>query len=174
VLPGDADEGLKDPVVVFGGSRWHMWVCSHPLDLAGEEDRMTTRYAVSPDGLAWSLRGTALAPRRGTWDARGTRVTSVSLRGDRVYAYYDGRASADANAEELTGTAAGTIAGRLEAGRGPFVGALAGSRSLRYMSVLAGPSGHRLYYETTRRDGAHDLRTEYVPRPLVASQSWKD
>ena len=49
---------------------------------------MTTAYATSEDGLAWAWRGTALAPRPGTWDARGARVTAVLPDGR---AYYDGR-----------------------------------------------------------------------------------
>jgi hypothetical protein len=32
---------------------------------------MTTAYATSDDGLTWDWRGTALAGRPGTWDARG-------------------------------------------------------------------------------------------------------
>jgi hypothetical protein len=79
-------------------------------------------------------------------------------------AYYDGRATKEENAEERTGVAVGAVPGSLVAEEGP-VGAWSDGRgSLRYVSVvpLAG-GGTRLYYETSRRDGAHDLRTEYVP-----------
>ncbi len=39
----------------------------------------------------------------------------------------------------------------------------AGQGSLRYLSAITLPGGGvRLFYETSRRDGAHDLRTEYV------------
>ena len=37
-----------------------MWVRCHPLDEAGHEDRMTTRYASSVDGLDWDYQGVAL------------------------------------------------------------------------------------------------------------------
>lgn len=171
ILPGTATEGLKDPVVMWDGAQWHMWVCVHPLDVAGEEDRMTTRYATSTDAIEWQLDGTALAPRPGAWDARGTRVSSVLWAGSRAYAYYDGRSSADENAEERTGTAVGTGLGRFQANGGPIAGATLSSGSLRYLSVVPHAGGHRLFYEATRRDGAHDLRTEYVPRPLSPSQS---
>ena len=43
---------------------------------------MTTEYATSSDGLAWTWHGTALSGTPGGWDARGTRVTAVaSARG---------------------------------------------------------------------------------------------
>jgi hypothetical protein len=39
-----------------------------------------------------------------------------------------------------------------------------GEGSLRYVSAVdTADGGIRLFYETSRRDGAHDLRTEYVP-----------
>ena len=165
VLPGDDREGLKDPVVLWDGLRWHMWVCAHPLDPVGEEDRMETRYATSDDGLVWSVGGVALARRPGEWDARGARVAAVHLDGDRTVAYYDGRATAAQNAEERTGLALGTSPDHLVAIGPPFPGTGFGTDSLRYLSLLAEPDGVRFYYETTRRDGSHDLRTEFVPRP---------
>ena len=49
VLPGDERTGVKDPVVRLENGRWRAWVCCHPLDEAGEEDRMTTALASSDD-----------------------------------------------------------------------------------------------------------------------------
>ena len=31
-----------------------MWVCCHPLTQPGHEDRMSTAYATSRDGLVWT------------------------------------------------------------------------------------------------------------------------
>jgi hypothetical protein len=52
VFAGDAETGVKDPVVRHDGSGWRAWICCHPLDEPGEEDRMTTAFATSDDGLA--------------------------------------------------------------------------------------------------------------------------
>jgi hypothetical protein len=164
VLPGDDLVGVKDPVVKNDGDRWHIWLCCHPLDLPDDTDRMYTRYGTSTDGLHWDLRGVALAGRPGSWDQRGTRVAEVVHREGRWLAYYDGRADKEENAEERTGFAVGGDPGVLVAEDG-CVGAWPdGQGSLRYVSLVRLPDGGaRLYYETSRRDGAHDLRTEYVP-----------
>jgi hypothetical protein len=172
VLPGDARTAVKDPVIRFAIDGWHAWICCHPLDEPGEEDRMLTRYATSPDGIAWTWHGDALTPRAGEWDARGARVTAV-LDGA---AYYDGRASKEENFRERTGVAAGGA--RLRAGDdGPVA-------DVRYVDAVREPGGGlRLFYEAPRADGAHELRSEAVqvtpaapvqassPSPIAGSPS---
>jgi len=165
VLPGDeAAMAVKDPVVRLLAGRWHLWLCCHPLDLPDDTDRMHTDYGTSADGLHWDMHGTALAGLAGRWDQRGARVADVVADDGRWLAYYDGRASKEENAEERTGTAVGSSPGLLVADDGVTGAGPDGDWSLRYASVVPLPDGGmRLYYETRRLDGAHDLRTEYVP-----------
>jgi hypothetical protein len=116
---------------------------------------MTTAYASSRDGLAWEWRGTALAGRPGTWDARGARVTAVLPDGR---ATYDGRATREENFSERTGLArlAGPDGALVPEGDGPAV-------DVRYLEVLPLPDGgYRLWYEAPLPDGSHELRTELV------------
>jgi hypothetical protein len=145
VLPGDELTAVKDPVVRRREGGWEAWICCHPLDEPGEEDRMATAYATSDDGLGWDWRGIVLAPRPGTWDARGTRVTAVLRDGTT---YYDGRATKEENFRERTGV----------------VGGDAPVADFRYLDVLELPGGaRRLFYEAPLPDGSHELRTELVP-----------
>ena len=105
VLPGSDTVAVKDPVIVVddqGG--WHAWICEHPLTEAGAEDRMSTAYHRSADGLVWERRGTVLAPRAGAWDARGARVSDV-VGLDPLVVLYDGRPRAEDNWHETTGVA---------------------------------------------------------------------
>jgi len=51
VFPGDERTGVKDPVVRRSEHGWEAWICCHPLDEPGEEDRMSTARATSADGL---------------------------------------------------------------------------------------------------------------------------
>jgi len=155
VFPGDDRTGVKDPIVqrtADGG--WQAWICCHPLDEPDEEDRMTTAYATSRDGVAWDWHGTALAPRPGTWDQRGARLTAVLPDGR---AAYDGRASKQENWYERTGLA------RLTGGRAGELEQLGDDavRDVRYLDVLALPDGgHRIWYEARLPDDSHELRTE--------------
>jgi len=154
-FPGDELTGVKDPVIQRNGSQWRAWICCHPLDLPGEEDRMFTRYATSDDGLTWTSGAVALTGRVGAWDSRGARITAVLADG-RVS--YDGRATKEENFYERTGLAtSATQPDTLAAvGDGPVCDA-------RYLDVVALPDGsYRIYYEAPLRDGSHELRTELV------------
>jgi hypothetical protein len=170
VLPGDATEAWKDVVVRAADDGWRMWACRHPLD-GGDDaaDRMTTWYATSTDGLAWTMRAEALRPVPGTWDARGTRIADVVRSDGRWWALYDARRSAEENWRERTGLAVGEGPDRFVAVAGP-VPADPG-RALRYASVIDVGGGRRIYVEATGPDGSHDLLTVYVPRPSADSQS---
>ncbi|MDH2426147.1 hypothetical protein [Sphaerisporangium sp. TRM90804] len=160
VLPGDPKTGVKDPVIVWQGGLWHLWASCHPLERLGEEDQMVSDYATSADGIDWTWHGTALSGRPDCWDSRGARVSAVVFSGETILAAYDGRASAAENYEERTGLAAGTDPSTLTPlDTEPFAASPHGG--LRYLDVVALPDGGtRVYYELTKRNGAHELRTE--------------
>jgi hypothetical protein len=79
-----------------------------------------------------------------------------------VVAFYDGRASAAENYEERTGIATGNAPVSLAAlGADPAAESPYAGKGLRYLDFIDLPGGgRRLYYEMTRSDGAHELRTE--------------
>ena len=153
VFPGDRRTAVKDPVVHRLAGRWQAWICCHPLDEPGAEDRMWTSYATSEDGWTWIDHGPVLRPTPGTWDARGTRLTAVLSDGT---AYYDGRASAEENFSERTGLAHFDGSQLVASLDGPVA-------AVRYLDVLAMPDGSwRMFYEAPLADGSHELRTESV------------
>ncbi len=159
VLPGSDTEAVKDPVVLVDERGWRMWVCVHPLSEPGHEDRMTTAFATSADGLVWDLHGTVLRPTPGTWDARGARLTAV-LGEDPLVVLYDGRPTAADNWHEVTGVARSDDGRTLKADGDPPLRSPHGDGALRYVAVVPLPDGGtRFYFEASRADGAHDLMT---------------
>ena len=160
VLPGDETTAVKDPVITERDGRWEMWLCEHPLTEPGHEDRMTTAYLTSDDGLAWTRHGTVLRPTPGSWDARGTRVTTV-LSHDPLVVLYDGRPSAADNWHEVTSVARADADGLLVADpQAPVLRSPDSDGALRYASAVPQPDGStRFYFELARPDGAHDLVT---------------
>ena len=159
VLAGDDRVAVKDPVILVDeAGRWHAWICEHPLTDAGDEDRMTTAYWTSNDGLSWQRHGTVLRPRPGEWDARGTRITTV-LSLDPLVVLYDGRRTAAENWHERTGLARGELGSELMVDEGAGVlGSPHSDGAFRYASQVTTPDGAvRCYAEMARPDGAHDL-----------------
>jgi hypothetical protein len=154
-FPGDDRTAVKDPIVKLRDGRWHAWICCHPLDVPGAEDRMSSAYATSDDGWTWEWHGTVLTGRPGEWDARGARLTTILPDGR---AAYDGRASAEENWFERTGLAApsGRDGRFIQVEGSPIV-------DVRYLDALAlEDGGFRIWYEARLPDERHELRTEHI------------
>jgi hypothetical protein len=166
VFPGSDALAVKDPIVdVNTADEWRAWVCCHPLTESGEEDRMTTAYATSSDGLSWDWHGDVLRPTPGTWDQRGTRVTTI-LSSEPLVVLYDGRASAAENWFERTGIARERDGILAADPGGPAATSPYSDAGLRYATAVPLPDGRtRFYFEAARPDGAHDLWTSIAPAP---------
>lgn len=160
VLPGSDAVAVKDPVITVRDGLWEMWLCEHPLTEPGHEDRMSSAYLTSSDGLAWTRHGTVLEPTPGSWDARGARVTTV-LSHDPLVVLYDGRPTAEDNWHETTSVARVDATGVLRpAPDAPVLRSPASDGAMRYAAAVPQPDGTtRFYVEVARPDGAHDLVT---------------
>ena len=162
-LHGSDTVAVKEPVITVRDGRWEMWLCEHPLTEAGHEDRMSTSYLTSDDGLAWERHGTVLEPTPGSWDARGARVTTV-LSNDPLVVLYDGRRTAEDNWHEVTGVARSEDGLILTPDHAPALASPHSDGALRYVAVVPLPEGgSRWYAEVARPDGAHDLVTVLAP-----------
>lgn len=182
VLPGDETVAVKDPVLLRAGNTLHMWPTCHPLfgdpeKDAKDSDQMWSEHWTSEDGLHWTKKGgREIEARPGHWDSRGARIVAVlpGVDGEPAVAYYDGRESGEnyvegGNFEERTGIAFWDKDQKKFVGKGdkPVAQSPNGGHGLRYLSVVDLPNGDkRIYYEATRSDESHDIRTERIPAPL--------
>ena len=164
VFPGSDALAVKDPIVEVGAEgAWQAWICCHPLTDMGNEDRMTTAYATSADGLLWEWHGEVLRPTPGTWDQRGARMTTI-LSAEPMVVLYDGRATAEENWFERTGIASARNGVLAADPGGPAATSPHSDGALRYATAVALPDGRtRFYFEAASPDGAHDLWTSISP-----------
>lgn len=175
-------EGVKDPVVVRVGGRWHMFVSYATARARSAEERKRmhatadiyntglttapTALAVSDDGLTWEWQGAVLpVGGEGAWDRYQSRLNSVVPLGPLWLAFYDGAASERENYEEHCGVAASLDLRRWAklTPDGPAVLAPHGTRSVRYVEAVRHADALHLYYEYVRPDAAHELRRLVLP-----------
>ncbi len=154
---------VKDPVIRHDGQQWHLWASVHPLDDPEATDRMTTEHATSPDGVDWTVAGhRAGRPAGQLGRARGPLRHRRARRRRARWALYDGRATAGGElggADRSGGAATATAASPRSATR-PLLQSPHAPFGLRYADRVALPDGGaRWFYEATRADGAHELRT---------------
>lgn len=175
-------EGVKDPWVCRVGSSWYMIASFAPTPdeeidpsvMHGTRDiyntgtsKSLTGLATSEDGLHWTWHGTILEPSDDGWDAYATRLNTVYRADRRFVGLYDGSRSVEENYEERCGLAVSNDLKtwtRLSVD-GPAVGPDGGPGSVRYAEAVQGPGWLRFYYEFTRQDGSHELRTVLVNQP---------
>lgn len=181
----DADtcraEGVKDPHIYSLAGLLHMIVsyAPRPADAAqqtaqsmhGTGDVYNTGIvkshsglAISGNGLDWEWLGDILSPPSSGWDQYCTRINSVVRAGPVWVGLYDGCASVEENYEEKAGLCVSHDfrSWHRVTTDGPFVLSEHGSRSIRYIDVVPTESHLRYYYEWTRPDGSHELRTNAV------------
>ncbi len=168
-------EGIKDPWICRVGSTWHMIVSYAPTPegvaaeaMHGTRDIYNTGtskslsgLATSEDGLAWTWHGPIFEPSTSGWDAYAARINTVFRQDGRFVALYDGSRDVSENYEERCGIAVSNDLRTWQrvSVEGPAVGPDGGPGSVRYAEAVQGPGWVRFYYEYTRPDGSHELRT---------------
>jgi hypothetical protein len=173
-------EGIKDPWICRVGETWHMIVSFAPTPagdvspdaMHGARDiyntgtsKSLTGLATSEDGLAWTWQGPILEPSEDGWDCYAARINTVYRRDGVFVGLYDGSGDVSENYEERCGLAVSTDLRtwtRLSI-NGPAAGPDGGPGSVRYAEAVQAAGWTRFYYEYTRGDGSHELRTVVVP-----------
>ncbi|MEJ7840047.1 MAG: hypothetical protein WKF81_14630 [Thermomicrobiales bacterium] len=174
-------EGVKDPWICRADGLWFMIVSYAPTPIGGiSHDQMhgtrdiyntgtsksLTGLATSSDGLTWDWHGSVFEPSEDGWDEYAARINTVYADGNQFIGLYDGSKSVDENYEERCGAATSTdLRNWTRASTdGPIVGPNGGPGSVRYAEAVQAAGWTRFYYEYTRPDGSHELRTVLVDR----------
>lgn len=175
-------EGVKDPYALRVASAVYLFA-SFAADAGLDDDARErahatadiyntgttvcpTGLAISSDGRKFDWEGTLLDVGRG-WDRYEARLNSVAqLASGAFVGFYDGSSSVAENYEERCGLAVSwdlTTWRRLTVHE-PWVVGPYRSGSVRYVDAVTVGDQWWLYYETTRADGAHELRLAQLPR----------
>ncbi len=166
--------GVKDPWVRRVGDAWQLFASFGPLPAGAGSDLHVTGDALSTgrtgsltglgtsrDLVEWEWRGAVLGPTPGRWDDHTARLTTAIRVGDEWVGLYDG-SRVEGNYEERCGVAVSSdlVEWRKVSVDGPAIGTASGAGGVRYAELVEMPDGSvRAYYEFTREDGSHDLRT---------------
>lgn len=181
----DADdcgaEGVKDPNIYNIGGLLHMIVSYAPRACGLVDDQQMhatgdiyntgivkshSGLAVSGNGIDWVWKGDIMCPPEAGWDQYCTRLNSVLYCAPVYIGFYDGSASVAENYEEKAGLAVSHDLmhwDRITVG-GPFVESPYASHTIRYIDVVPTDTHLHYFYEWTRPDGSHELRTSIVER----------
>jgi hypothetical protein len=173
-------EGVKDPWVCRLGGEWLMLASYAPTPahlavdaavLHATQDvyntghtKSLTGLASSADGLAWRWEGSLFEPRQSGWDSYAARLGTVVSSSPVWIGFYDGSGGVAENYEERCGVAYSLDLRhwRRVSHDGPAIGPNGGPGSVRYVEAVQARDWIRYYYEWTRPDGAHELRTSLV------------
>lgn len=173
-------EAVKDPVIYNIGGLHHMIVSYAPSPTAQKDpDEMHgtgdvfntgilkshTGLATSADGIEWTWQVDILSPPDSGWDQYCTRLNSAVYSSPVYVGFYDGSASVDENYEEKAGLCVSHDLRewtRITTG-GPFVESPHATGTIRYIEVISREDALHYFYEWTRPDGSHELRTNVVP-----------
>jgi hypothetical protein len=181
LVPGEIGvAAVKDPWMRRIDGVWHLFVSFGPLpaeaaDLHATGDALSTGrtgsftgLATSRDGETWDWRGEVLGPSERRWDGYTARLTSAIRSGDGWIGLYDG-STLEENYEERCGIAFSDdlVRWRKADANGPLIGTASGPGGVRYVDMLEMADGSlRAYYEWTRPDGSHELRTALARKLL--------
>ncbi|MEO3856451.1 hypothetical protein [Acrocarpospora sp. B8E8] len=168
-------EGVKDPYVLRRGPVTYL-IASYAASLPATGDAAAahatadiynvgatthpTGLATSVDGRDFAWHGEVLGVGEG-WDRYQARINSVvALDGGGYLGFYDGSAGHQENYEERTGLAvsADLFTWRRLTPQGPWTVVPHATGSVRYVDAHVIDGEWWIYFETTRPDGAHELR----------------